>query len=208
MCIRDRFRAVLLACESESARVASSGFSLAQKLVSADAAALAPPRVSALVRAIARRANDPSGADAHTRLRCLQLALTILQRPGGCPSDPAGVASLLTPCFRFLEAAEAELEGGRGGSNPRGSGSLATPSAGSLGGSSAAFESATRVAAAATARQAVDVVFDRADARDAAAAAALVADLVALADGWRANWLEANPSSSTAALRWTRSNAP
>ena len=48
--------------------------------------------------------------------------------------------------------------------------------------------------------QAVDVVFDRADARDAAAAAALVADLVALADGWRANWLEANPSSSTAAL--------
>ena len=104
----------------------------------------ARPRVSALVRAIARRANDPSGADAHTRLRCLQLALTILQRPGGCPSDPAGVASLLTPCFRFLEAAEAELEGGRGGSNPRGSGSLATPSAGSLGGSSAARSGARR----------------------------------------------------------------
>ena len=84
---------------------------------------------------------------------------------GGCPSDPAGVASLLTPCFRFLEAAEAELEGGRGGSNPPRRSLASSASAGSLGGgSSAAFGTATRVAAAATARQAVDVVFERRDA--------------------------------------------
>ena len=155
--------------------------------------ALSPTHLPPVVRAIGAQAD--ASPDESVHLRCLQASLTILQSTTACPTDPNAISDLIAPCFRLAA--------------PRGGGSRGSPAA--------------RSAAAATARQAADVVFARAapdpsdlDADDLSvvadenaaaltpsvrAALLLFRDLCAMATGADATRVAAGASGSTSAAR-------